>query len=70
MYKLRSLIVFSSGSRIKTSLDFGLVKLEIGSVRASDVGIYTCKAVNHNGEATSTTSIRVQGEYKQALPLQ
>ena len=52
-----------SGSRIKTSLDFGLVKLDIDSIRSSDVGIYTCKAVNLNGEATSTTSIKVQGEY-------
>ena len=50
------------GSRIKTSLDFGLVKLDISSVRSSDVGIYTCKAVNLNGEATSTTSIKVQGK--------
>ena len=54
--------VYNAGSRIKTSLDFGLVKLDIDSVRSSDVGIYTCKAVNLNGEATSTTSIKVQGE--------
>lgn len=51
------------GSRIKTSLDFGLVTLDIASLRSSDAGIYTCKAVNMNGEATSTTSIKVQGEY-------
>merc|ERR1719370_1775785 len=44
--------VLETGSRIKTSLDFGLVKLDIDSIRASDVGIYTCKAVNLNGEAT------------------
>ena len=52
-----------SGSRIKTSIDFGLVSLDISSLRASDAGIYTCKAVNMNGEATSTTSIKVQGKY-------
>ena len=51
------------GSRIKTSIDFGLVSLDISSLRASDAGIYTCKAVNMNGEATSTTSIKVQGKY-------
>merc|ERR1712106_1055695 len=52
--------VLETGSRIKTSLDFGLVKLDIDSIRSSDVGIYTCKAVNLNGEATSTTSIKMQ----------
>ena len=56
-------IILFEGSRIKTSLDFGLVTLDIGSIRASDVGIYTCKVVNLNGEATSTTSIKVHGEY-------
>jgi titin len=51
---------------MKTGHEFGVVTLDIDSVRSSDVGIYTCKAVNLNGEATSTTSIRVQGEYTQA----
>ena len=51
------------GSRIKTSVDFGMVSLDIASLRSSDAGIYTCQAVNMNGEATSTTSIKVQGEY-------
>ena len=55
--------VYFLGSRIKTSLDFGLVTLDIASLRSSDAGIYTCKAVNMNGEATSTTSIKVQGKY-------
>ena len=54
--------LFHLGSRIKTSVDFGLVSLDITSLRSSDAGIYTCKAVNMNGEATSTTSIKVQGE--------
>jgi titin len=51
---------------MKTGHEFGVVTLDIDSVRSSDVGIYTCKAVNLNGEATSTTSIRVRGEYTQA----
>merc|ERR1719422_1026104 len=54
--------VLETGSRIKTSVDFGLVSLDIASLRSTDAGIYTCKAVNMNGEATSTTSIKVQDE--------
>lgn len=52
----------SSGSRLKTSLDFGHVQLNIQSVRASDSGLYTCKAINKLGEAVSTTSIKVEGK--------
>jgi titin len=51
----------SSGSRLKTSLDFGHVQLFIQGVRASDSGLYTCKAMNKLGEAVSTTSIKVEG---------
>ena len=54
----------SSGSRLKTSLDFGHVILQINGVRASDSGIYTCKATNTLGEAVSTTSIKVEGKAK------
>jgi len=38
-----------------------VVTLDIDSIRSSDIGIYTCKAINLNGEATSTTSIKVKG---------
>lgn len=58
------------GSRIKTSVDFGMVTLDIASLRSTDAGIYTCKAVNMNGEATSTTSIKVQGKYKACVVIQ
>merc|ERR1712128_271396 len=54
--------VLETGSRINTVNDFGQISLEIRGLRESDVGIYTCKAVNLNGEATSTTSIKVQDE--------
>ena len=54
----------SSGSRLKTSLDFGHVMLNINGVRATDSGIYTCKATNALGEAVSTTSLKVQGKEK------
>ena len=53
----------SSGSRLKTSLDFGHVQLNINGVRSSDSGIYTCKAMNALGEAVSTTSIKVDGKF-------
>lgn len=51
----------TTGSRLKTSLDFGHVVLEINGARASDSGLYTCKAINVLGEAVSTTSIKVEG---------
>ena len=54
----------SSGSRLQTKLDFGHVILQINGVRASDSGIYTCKATNALGEAVSTTSIKVEGKPK------
>ena len=56
-----TLTFYCIGSRIKTSHEFGVVTLDIDSIRSSDVGIYTCKAVNLNGEATCTTSIKVKG---------
>ena len=52
----------SSGSRLKTTLEFGHVQLNINGVRSSDSGIYTCKAINTLGEAVSTTSIKVEGK--------
>ena len=58
-----------SGARLKTTLDFGHVTLNINDVRASDSGIYTCKAINLLGEAVSTTSIKVEGRSKRLLGL-
>ena len=52
----------SSGSRLKTTLDFGHVILNINGVRSSDSGIYTCKAINTLGEAVSTTTVKVDGK--------
>ncbi len=51
-----------SGSRLRTTLDFGHVTLNLNEARASDSGIYTCKAINLLGEAVSTTSIKVEGK--------
>lgn len=52
----------STGSRLRTSLDFGHVVLQIDGARASDSGLYTCKAINALGEAVSTTSVKVEGK--------
>ena len=53
-----------TGSRLKTSLDFGHVVMQINGARASDSGLYTCKAINALGEAVSTTSIKVEGKHQ------
>ena len=60
----------SSGSRLKTTLDFGHVTLNINGVRSTDSGIYTCKAINALGEAVSTTSIKVDGKQYATLVIQ
>ena len=49
-----------TGSRIRSTFDFGLVSLDITGLRADDSGIYVCKAVNKLGEAVSTCTIRVE----------
>ena len=54
----------TTGSRLKTTLDFGHVTLNITGARASDSGLYTCKAINALGEAVSTTSVKVEGKSK------
>ena len=57
----------TTGSRLKTTLDFGHVTLNITGARASDSGLYTCKAINALGEAVSTTSVKVEGKSKIAF---
>lgn len=52
-------VSLTTGSRIRSTFDFGLVTLQINSLREDDSGIYTCKAKNQIGEAVSTSSIRV-----------
>lgn len=49
----------TTGSRLKSTFDFGLVTLSINSVRADDSAIYTCKATNLLGEAVSTCTLKV-----------
>ena len=47
----------NTGSRVKPSIDFGMVSLTISDVSPRDEGIYTCKAVNSLGEATTFTKV-------------
>ncbi|CAG0878668.1 unnamed protein product [Darwinula stevensoni] len=49
------------GTRIRTTLDFGVVTMDIMGVRPDDSGIYTCKATNKLGEAVSTCTLKVEG---------
>lgn len=49
----------TTGTRLKSTFDFGLVTLSINSVRADDSAIYTCKATNLLGEAVSTCTLKV-----------
>ncbi|XP_045531935.1 titin isoform X5 [Pieris brassicae] len=56
-------VSLTTGSRIKSTFDFGLVTLSINSLRHDDSGIYTCKAVNQMGEAVSTASIKIEDRH-------
>ena len=49
----------STGTRIKASSDFGYVNLSINGITERDAGVYTCKAVNKLGNATTFTKVHV-----------
>ena len=66
-YEIFSIESPPSGSRLKTTLDFGHVQLFIQGVRSADSGLYTCKATNKLGEAVSTTSIKVEGRQQEGM---
>ncbi|RWS25572.1 titin-like isoform X1, partial [Leptotrombidium deliense] len=48
-----------ASSRLMTTFRFGYVSLQILYVYKSDIGTYTCRAVNENGEAVTTASLTV-----------
>uniref|UniRef100_A0A914H0K8 Ig-like domain-containing protein n=1 Tax=Globodera rostochiensis TaxID=31243 RepID=A0A914H0K8_GLORO len=48
-----------TGSRVKTINEFGVVVLEIYPVYPEDTGDYVCKAINKQGEAVTSTSLKV-----------
>lgn len=56
-------ISLTTGSRLKSTFDFGLVTLSINGLREDDSGIYTCKATNLLGEAVSTSSIKIEDRH-------
>ena len=60
--------MFFLGSRIKETHDFGFITLDIMSVIPEDAGMYMCKAINKAGDAVTTTSLRVHGEWAVAIP--
>ncbi len=56
-------ISLTTGARLKSTFDFGLVSLSINSLRADDSAIYTCKATNLLGEAVSTCTLKVEDRH-------
>jgi len=48
-----------TGTRLRSTFDFGLVTLSINGLRPDDSAIYTCKATNLLGEAVSTCSLKI-----------
>uniref|UniRef100_A0A1I8N5F2 Ig-like domain-containing protein n=2 Tax=Musca domestica TaxID=7370 RepID=A0A1I8N5F2_MUSDO len=56
-------ISLTTGARIRSTFDFGLVTLSINGLRADDSAIYTCKATNQIGEAVSTCSLKIEDRH-------
>jgi hypothetical protein len=56
-----AIINLSTGTRLRSTFDFGLVTLSVNGLRADDSAIYTCKATNLLGEAVSTCTLKVEG---------
>ncbi|XP_011704408.1 PREDICTED: titin [Wasmannia auropunctata] len=52
-------ISLQTGTRLRSTFDFGLVTLSINGLRPDDSAIYTCKATNLLGEAVSTCSLKI-----------
>lgn len=50
----------TTGARIKSCFDFGLVSMSVNSLRSDDSAIYTCKATNLLGEAVSTCTLKIE----------
>lgn len=47
---------------------YGLLSLEIPDVTERDMGTFTCKAVNSEGEATCSATLEVVGMYVNYKP--
>lgn len=51
--------VLLTGSRITTFFNFGYVALTIKHVTTHDIGVYTCRAYNRMGQATTSAQLTV-----------
>ena len=49
----------SSGSRIVSNSDFGVISLDIQGVQSSDAGVITCSAINNTGKASTSGTLKV-----------
>lgn len=56
-------IPITTGARLKSTFDFGLVGMSVNSLRADDSAIYTCKATNLIGEAVSTCTLKIEDRH-------
>lgn len=56
-------VSLTTGTRLRSTFDFGLVTLSINGLRADDSAIYTCKATNLLGEAISTCSLKIEDRH-------
>ena len=54
----------TSGSRIKPTFDFGYVSLTMDDFSARDEGVYTCKATNKLGEASTFSKVVLKSDSK------
>ena len=52
-----------TGHRFRPAYDFDYVALDLLSVYPEDSGVYTCHARNAYGEAVSSATIKITGEY-------
>ncbi|XP_033606475.1 titin isoform X1 [Cryptotermes secundus] len=56
-------VSLTTGTRLRSTFDFGLVTLVVNGLRADDSAIYTCKATNLLGEAVSTCTLKVEDRH-------
>ncbi|XP_055379031.1 titin isoform X2 [Condylostylus longicornis] len=56
-------ISLTTGARIRSTFDFGLVTLSINGLRSDDSAIYTCRARNLLGEAVSTCTLKIDDRH-------
>ena len=58
----RNQFVLNTSGRIKVTVENGTATLEIKNVEDTDSGLYTCRAVNDAGSATTTANMIVIGK--------